>query len=92
MASTGVKRVTLSFPSKVVSDLDFISSALGVSRSALVSGLLTDILPPLIPLANIVKKDLTDGDSRRYRGEFKEEMQTILERLNGELQDDLFKK
>ncbi len=92
MASTGVTRVTLSFPSKVVSDLDFIASALGVSRSALVSGLLTDVLPPLIPLAHIAKDGLTDGDSRRYRGDFKEEMQLMLGRLQGELQDDLFKK
>lgn len=90
--SGAVKRVTLSLPSKVVSDLDFVSKSLGVSRSALVSGLLADILPPLIPLASIAHSSVSESDSRRYRGEFKAEMQAMLSQLSEGLQDDLFKE
>ncbi len=95
MSGSGVRRVTLSLPSKVVSDLDYLSKSLGVSRSAFVSAVLEDLLPPLLPLANIVEKGVTKGDSRRYRGDFAAELQGLVGRLNSgveELQDDLFKE
>ncbi len=95
MSKSDVRRITLSMPASVVSDLDFISSALGVSRSAFVSALLGDALPPLVPLAHVASSGSTGADSRRYRGEFVEELRSTVGRLNSgleELQDDLFKK
>lgn len=95
MASNNTKRITLSLPSDVVSNLDFLSEAMGVSRSALVSALMGDILPPLIPLAKITIQGVSEGDSRRYRGEFVAELDAMLGRLTEGMegvQDDLFNK
>lgn len=88
------QRITLSLPSSVVSDLDFLSKALGVSRSAFVSAAFADLLPPLVPLASITSKS-SESDSKRYRGEFIAELNKAIERLNAGvegLQDDLFKE
>lgn len=95
MSKSDVRRITLSMPSSVVSDLDLLSSSLGVSRSAFVSALLGDVLPPLVPLTKIVSPESSGADSRRYRGEFAEELRSMVGRLNSgfeELQDDLFKE
>ena len=95
MASAKTQRITLSLPSEVVSNLDFLSNTMGVSRSAFVSALMSDILPPLVPLAKIAAQCGKEGDSRRYRGEFASELNSMLERLNDGLegiQDDLFSK
>lgn len=93
MATNSV-RVTLSFPPGVLSNIDFVSRALGVSRSAFVSALMADVLPPLLPYARIVSSELSEADARRYRGEFASELNSMVERLNKGmegLQDDLFK-
>lgn len=85
----------MSLPTSVVSNLDFLAGTMGVSRSALVSALMSDVLPPLIPLAKVAAQGVTEGDSRRYRGEFASELNAMLERLNDGLegvQDDLFSK
>jgi hypothetical protein len=95
MASNNTQRITLSLPADVVSNLDFLSGTMGVSRSALVSALMSDILPPLVPLAKIAAQGVTEGDSRRYRGEFVDELNGMLGRLNEGfegIQDDLFTK
>lgn len=89
------QRITLSLPSSVVSDLDCISSTLGVSRSAFVSASFAEMLPPLIPLVKIASPDSLEADSRRYRGEFIQQLNTSISRLNSGfegLQDDLFKE
>jgi predicted transcriptional regulator len=95
MPSIRTQRVTLSLPSDVVSNLDFLASSMGVSRSALASALMSDILPPLIPLVQIASQGSSEGDSRRYRGEFVTELNAMLGRLTEGvegLQDDLFNK
>lgn len=95
MGKKSVSRITISIPTSTVSNLDFVSKSLGVSRSAFVSAFLDDLLPPLIPLVKMVEKGATEGDSRRYRGDFAEQLQGMVSRLNSDiegLQDDLFKE
>lgn len=94
--SQKVSRVTVSLPPQTLEQLDFISGQLGVSRSSFISALLGDILPPLVPLAHLVKSsgESSDGEARRYRGEFASQLDDMVKKLNagyGELQGDMFK-
>lgn len=93
MANT--QRITISLPNKVVDDLNFISKTAGMSRSAFLSALLTESLPPMIPLVQIAASGSKDGDSRRYRGAAIEFIDAAISRLasgSEALQDDLFSK
>lgn len=95
MAST-VQRITLSLPPLTVNQLDFVASQLGVSRSAFMSALLGNILPPLVPMAHLVKASAegSEADAKRYRGDFALSLDDMVKRLNAgyeELQDDLFR-
>lgn len=99
MSGRSVKRVTLSLPPKVVSDLDFVSSRMGISRSALVSSLLSGSLPSIIPLVTVVTaaKDGNGGEAeaKRYMGDFAASLDEQMKRLNSGiegLEDDLFAK
>ncbi len=91
-----VKRVTLSLPIRVLDDLDFVSKTLGLSRSSFVSGMLSSSLPPLVPICHNMSSKDSSGDSKRYRGDAKEEIKTLVQNLQdlaeGISHDDLFKK
>lgn len=73
-----VKTVNLSLPPTVVSDLDLISNSLDISRSAFVSALLLNILPQVIPLVSKIDFKAPDAHSRRYRGEFIDELTELV--------------
>lgn len=95
--ANGVRRVTVSLPPLTLNQLDFVAAQLGVSRSAFISALLGDILPPLVPMAKLVKasQEGSEADSKRYRGEFASTLDDMVKKLNagyGELQDDMFKE
>lgn len=99
MSGRTVKRVTLSLPPEVVHNMDFVSDTLGVSRSAFVSALMSDLLPSLIPVAQVVSKkqsgEFSDSDARRYMGGFASELTEQIKLLQKDakgLQDDLSKK
>lgn len=94
--SQKVRRVTISLPPQTLEQLDFISLQLGVSRSSFISALLGDVLPPLVPLAHLVKSsnESPEAEAKRYRGEFAAELDEMVRKLNsgyGELQADMFK-
>ncbi|AXH78983.1 MAG: CopG family transcriptional regulator [Circular genetic element sp.] len=94
MASKTV-RITVSLPSQVVSNLDYISTTIGVSRSAFLSSLLSESLPPIVPLVQIVASASKDGDSKRFRGAAVSAINDAVSRLvsgSEVLQDDLFTK
>lgn len=95
--SDGVRRVTVSLPPLTLEQLDFVASQLGVSRSAFISALLGQLLPPLVPMAHLVKssREGSEAESKRYRGEFASVLNEQVRKLNSgyeELQDDLFKE
>lgn len=65
-------RVTVSLPPEVGSDLDWLSDSLGISRSAIVSDILSDAFRGLVPVVqyySAVGEGETDSPlSRRFRG------------------------
>lgn len=95
--SKGVSRVTISLPPSTLEQLDFVSRQLGVSRSAFVSSLLGEVLPPLVPMAQLVSSasEGSEAEFKRYRGDFASELDSMVRKLNSgyeELQDDMFNK
>lgn len=94
--ATSVQRVTFSLPPLLVNQLTFVASQLGVSRSALMSAMLGDILPPLVHMAHLAKaaNEGSDTEARRYRGELVNSLNEQVRNLNAgyeELHNDLFK-
>lgn len=65
------KRCSMSLPTDLVNDLDYISKRLRMSRSALLSAILAEGLPNLVQVVTVLPEDLstvTDADARRFRG------------------------
>lgn len=65
------RRCSVSLPSALVDDLDYIAQRLRMSRSALLSALLAEGLPSLVQLVTVLPEDLStasDADARRFRG------------------------
>jgi len=92
---SNVRRLTVSLPKEVVSNLDYISSTIGMSRSAFLSALLSESLPPLVPLVQITAECAREGDQKRYRGAATSAIDATVSRLVSGievLQNDLFKK
>jgi hypothetical protein len=93
MSST--KRCSVSLPTDLVDQLDFVSGRLKVSRSACLSALLSEALPDIVQLVSVLPDDpsmATEADARRFRGVTAD----ILSKQIGDLirggQDDLFKE
>jgi hypothetical protein len=97
----GTKKVSLSLPPSVVSDLDTISSSMGLSRSAFLSSLLSQILPPMSStIATLIanSSDLMDahGDvldsmpQQRYNAHSKVSIDEYIKNLTNGGQHDLF--
>jgi hypothetical protein len=87
-----LKRVSISLPTAVADDLDYISSRLGISRSAFVSQtLLSADLGHLRTLLQSIPEQPSEADTRRFRGDsraFVREQLSRLEKLQGGLFDD----
>lgn len=87
-------RVTVSLPDDLVSDLDFIADRFGVSRSGVLAGFLSQIVPPAREIAGLMPPDgsaLTESDVKRFRGASADVIsKQIAKLLIGEVQDDLF--
>jgi hypothetical protein len=63
-----IKRVTLSFPPELASDLNYVHRRIGVSKSALVSVLLGDALRDIRQLLESLPDEPDDKDLKRFRG------------------------
>ena len=97
--SVKVRKISVSLPAELVNDLNYISHALGVSRSAFLSASLAQSLPMLRETVqgigvDLVNSDLSDADViRRYRSNSKAQIDSMLKSISGsmgELQGDLF--
>lgn len=63
------KKVSLSIDEAHVEDLDYITTRMGISRSALVSQLLGEALPSMRKVIELIPAAPTPVDVVRYRGE-----------------------
>lgn len=89
---SGLKRVSISMPEDLASDLDYISRRLGVSRSGFVSQmLLAADLRSLRALLENIPEEPTEADAKRFRGDSKvyiRDKLAQLQQLQGGLFDD----
>lgn len=78
-------------PPQMYDDLDYIASRLGVSRSALVTQLLTDIVPDIKSMLEAIPANMTETDLVRFRGKSES---IVLERMENlrRMKHDLFSK
>lgn len=92
MATAGVKKITVSLPPEVVSDLDFIALRMRISRSALLGGVLSECIPGLLAVARCVPASGEVGaeDVRRARGASAEIIGEQIKVLLAGGGDDLF--
>ena len=68
---SGFTRCSISLPADVVFQLDYCAGKLQLSRSAFLSGLLSESLPHLVGILGTLPSDPTlasSSDSRRFRG------------------------
>jgi len=95
MSETHAKKISVSLPVDVFKDLDGLAYLSGVSRSALLSAILSNVLPPLREKAISLGVECNDGSpglSRRYSSASKALIDSYVSSLRGELQHDLFKE
>lgn len=76
------RKVSLTLPTSLISELDSISAKLEVSRSALVSGLLERITPKLASVSSDKAYVPSGSSSRRYTGGFVVELHDMLQDLS----------
>jgi len=92
VTSPPVKRVTVSLPPDVVDMLDSLSGLLQLSRSAFLSGFLSESLPMALNMAKAAH-GAPEGDSsaRSYRASSKGDIDELIKKLTSlGVQDDLF--
>jgi metal-responsive CopG/Arc/MetJ family transcriptional regulator len=85
------RKISVSLSATVVDDLDFISARMGVSRSAIISELLSDALRDTRRLFEMLPVSPTPADVVRMRGESEEGVRQRLASLQG-IANDLFSK
>lgn len=82
-----VRRVSVTFPTELVDDLDSIAERLGFTRS----GLLTQMLQESIPQMARIIRDIPDqprkADVIRFRGESVKVYQDTITELNGLMEE-----
>lgn len=83
------RKVSLSLDATLVSNLDYLSARLSVSRSALVTQLLLDGVAHMRRLVEVIPPNPTPADLVRMRGESVEEVRARIQQLQA-LENDLF--
>lgn len=83
------RKVSLSLDANLVANLDYLSSRMSVSRSALVTQLLLDGVAHMRRLVEVIPPNPTPADLVRMRGESIEEVRARIESLKS-LETDLF--
>jgi hypothetical protein len=62
------KKISVSIPSPLLDDLQYLSGRLGVSRSALITELLGEALPAVAGLLRSVPEGASPDEAKRFRG------------------------
>lgn len=83
------RKVSLSLDANLVANLDYLSSRMSVSRSALVTQLLLDGVAHMRRLVEVIPPNPTPADLVRMRGDSIEEVRARIESLKS-LENDLF--
>lgn len=83
------RKVSLSLDATLVSNLDYLSARMSVSRSALVTQLLLDGVAHMRRLVEVIPPNPTPADLVRMRGESVEEVRARIQQLQA-LENDLF--
>lgn len=82
-------KISVTVPPELLADLDHVAARLGVSRSALVSGLLGDVLPDMRTVLDAIPLSPEPLDMVRFRGASAEIVRKRLDEVQ-ELDSDLF--
>ncbi len=86
-----MSKISVSLPSGIVDDLDYLASRLGVSRSALIGQLMSESVPEVRRLLELVPPNPTPAELLRMRGQSEDAIRQRLQSLKG-MTDDLFSK
>lgn len=84
-----MSKISVSLPSGIVDDLDYLASRLGVSRSALIGQLMSESVPEVRRLLELVPPNPTPAELLRMRGQSEDAIRQRLQSLKG-MTDDLF--
>jgi antitoxin component of RelBE/YafQ-DinJ toxin-antitoxin module len=84
-------KISASLPPELVADLDYLSTRMGVSRSALIAVFMTAAAKEARALFELVPPNPTPADVLRMRGQSEEAIRARIESLKG-MTDDLFSK
>lgn len=83
------KKISITISPELVSDLDFISRRLGVSRSALISEMLSEPVRVAAELFHTIPENPTPEDVLRFRGDSEDVVRGRIAQLNA-MTHDLF--
>lgn len=86
-----MSKISVSLPSEIVDDLDYLSSRIGVSRSALIGQLMSESVPEVRRLLELVPPNPTPAELLRMRGQSEDAIRQRLQSLKG-MTNDLFTK
>lgn len=86
-----IRKISVSISADLVENLDFLSSRLGVSRSAILSEVLSGPVLDMRRILETVPPNPTPSELVRMRGESREVVQARLASLQG-MANDLFSK
>jgi hypothetical protein len=84
-------KISVSLSAELVDDLDYLSARMGVSRSAVISEMLSEAASEARRLLAMVPPNPTPADVLRMRGQSEEAIRARLESIKG-MTDDLFSK
>lgn len=84
-----LRKISITLDPSLVDDLDYLSKRLGVSRSAMISEILGEAIPPARKLLEQVPLNPTPNDVVRFRGESAEVVRARIESIK-DLDSDLF--
>jgi Arc/MetJ-type ribon-helix-helix transcriptional regulator len=84
-----MSKISVSLPTQLVDDLDYLASRTSVSRSALIGGLLAEAASEVRKILELVPPNPTPAEMLRMRGQSEEAIRSRLESIKG-MTDDLF--
>lgn len=86
-----LRKISVTIPPDLVDDMDYVAARLGVSRSALIAGILPESLHLMRSMLEQVPLNPSPDDVLRFRGESAELVRQKIDSLK-DLGDDLLSK